>query len=88
MIIQIAIFCWFGETLIAKSSMIADACYKSKWYQYSPNARKTIILVMQVAQRNTAFKAGGFFQMSLLTFVMILRSAYSYFTVLLNSNAF
>lgn len=26
---------------------------------------------MQVAQRNTAFKAGGFFQMSLLTFVMV-----------------
>ncbi|KAK9695347.1 7tm Odorant receptor [Popillia japonica] len=82
-VVQIGMFCWFGENIHAKSSEIAESCYMAhEWYSISMSNKKIMFIIMERAKVPIIFKANGMFVLTLSTFVMVLRSGYSYFTVL------
>nr|UTQ11397.1 odorant receptor 7 [Holotrichia oblita] len=81
-IIQIGMFCWFGENIIIKSSEIELSCYMSEWRSCSTSNKRIFLIIMENAKTPIKFTAKGLFILSLGTFVMVLRSGYSYFAVL------
>nr|WLK66398.1 odorant receptor 41a [Holotrichia parallela] len=81
LIFQISIPCWFGQNIKTQSLGVTDSCYASEWYTCSTSTKKMIFVIMEKAKNPATLRAKPFFQLSLETFVMVLRNAYFYFTV-------
>nr|QZA75627.1 odorant receptor 27 [Plutella xylostella] len=86
-LIELLVYCYFGDVLINKSQQVAEAVYASSWQQTSLKTQRSLMLLMLRAQRPLSITAGKQFNLSLETFVVILKSSYSYFAVLNNNGA-
>nr|XP_023022535.1 odorant receptor 13a-like [Leptinotarsa decemlineata] len=82
MMIQLAMYCWFGNEIIVKSSAIRDACYEFKWFESDLETRKTIITIMERSKQPLVLKVGKFSMLSLQSFTSVIRTSYSYFTLM------
>nr|XP_015833045.1 PREDICTED: odorant receptor 49b isoform X6 [Tribolium castaneum] len=83
-IMQILLYCWFGNEVEAKSSNILYAIYESTWSEASKNSKKNLIIFSIRCQRPIKATAVKLFALSLRTFITIVRSGWSYFAVLYN----
>ncbi|KAF2892369.1 hypothetical protein ILUMI_13805 [Ignelater luminosus] len=81
-LIQISIFCAYGNEVIIESLKVHDACYMTEWTYCGPKVRKTLFFVMECAKRPVVLTAGKFVDLSLASLVSIFRAAVSYGTVL------
>ncbi|XP_011691915.1 PREDICTED: odorant receptor Or2-like [Wasmannia auropunctata] len=86
-LIQLFIYTWTSNDIIVQSVGISDAAYNSKWYLLPDNdlgraVKKGLIMIMIRARRPCKLTAGSFTVMSLDTFMGILSTAASYFTLL------
>lgn len=77
------IVCHYGQTLMDKSSDISEAVYETKWYEKTGKIRESLCLMLLRSQRPLSLKAAGLKVMSLATFLGVMSTAYSYFTLLL-----
>nr|XP_023027980.1 odorant receptor 13a-like [Leptinotarsa decemlineata] len=90
MMIQLAMYCWFGNEIIAKVmagissflSPISDACYEFKWFESDLETRKTIITIMERSKQPLFLKVEKFSILSLQAFTSVIRTSYSYFTLM------
>nr|AKC58539.1 odorant receptor 4 [Anomala corpulenta] len=82
---QIAMYCWVGQGLLTESDQIGESCYMSEWYTCNIATRKMFFIIMERSKRVISFKAGNFFELSFATLVMIIKNAYSYFTVIITA---
>ncbi|XP_062538237.1 odorant receptor 22c-like [Armigeres subalbatus] len=80
---HILMYSMLGSTLMSASTSVADAIYDIPWYQWSVAEQKNLLFVLRRSQRITALTTGKFFYINRTTFGMALRSAGSYFTVLM-----
>nr|AQM56051.1 olfactory receptor [Apolygus lucorum] len=71
-----------GQKLENESDELFKAFYSLRWYQYSPNARKSLNMMMRQARTPLIIDFHGRYKMNLANFMQILRSSYSYFTLL------
>ncbi|XP_044729200.1 odorant receptor 49b-like [Chrysoperla carnea] len=76
--------CYFGQQLIDESSKIALMAYSTAWFNGTPRLRKDIWFIIMRSQRPLQLTAASMGSMSLETFLRVMSSAYSYFTLLLN----
>nr|ALR72560.1 odorant receptor OR15 [Colaphellus bowringi] len=76
--------CWFSSEMQGKSENIPEAAYSCNWVTASKLFKKDLIFFILRAQKPLKFYAVGFFQISVETFVLIVRSSFSYYTVLNN----
>ncbi|XP_049825836.1 odorant receptor Or1-like [Aethina tumida] len=81
---ELFLYCYFGNELIYKSEQIFHAIYDCPWLNCDIMFKKTIVLFLIGTQRPIVVYVGGLFTMSLPVYVAILRSSYSYFTLLKN----
>ncbi|XP_068912467.1 odorant receptor 4-like [Tenebrio molitor] len=77
------IVCYYGQAIMDESSAISDAIYSFRWYEKESSMQKYVILILLRSQKALTLKACGLKVMSLATFLGVLYSAYSYFTLLL-----
>ncbi|CAB3243880.1 unnamed protein product [Arctia plantaginis] len=83
-ITQLFMFCWHSNEVMAKHENLIMGPYESKWWAASYRQRKTaLILSGQLCTKNI-FTAGPFADLTLSTFVNILKGAYSYYTLIRN----
>nr|XP_023018413.1 odorant receptor 85b-like [Leptinotarsa decemlineata] len=82
-LMMLFLVCFYGQILMDKSTDISEAIYGTKWYEKNPNIRRALTLLLLRSQRPLVLKAAGLRIMSLSTFLGVLYSAYSYFTLLL-----
>ncbi|XP_074037331.1 odorant receptor 46a [Leptinotarsa decemlineata] len=82
MMIQLAIYCWFGNEIIVKSLDIRDSCYNFKWFESDLKARKTITIIMERSKKPMLLTAGKFSVLSLQSYTSVMRTSYSYFALL------
>nr|AKC58564.1 odorant receptor 29 [Anomala corpulenta] len=80
LILQMFLTCWVGNDLISETSDITQACYLSEWYNCTPSTKKMFLIIMSNTQQPISLQS-IIFPVSFGTFVMILRSSYSYYTV-------
>ncbi|XP_045772957.1 uncharacterized protein LOC123872618 [Maniola jurtina] len=82
MMLQVFIYCYQGNQLVEESAAVATAAYTCPWYTCSIPVRRSLLLVMTRTRLSTKLTAGGFTQLSLATFMAIIKASYSFFTVL------
>ncbi|KAL6435405.1 hypothetical protein ACFW04_005413 [Cataglyphis niger] len=75
-----------SNDLMDESRAIGDAAYNANWQVLSHNdnkgVRNAVLMIMIRAMRPCSISAGGFFPVSLETFMTVLSTAVSYFTLL------
>ncbi|XP_012063184.1 PREDICTED: odorant receptor 30a-like [Atta cephalotes] len=80
--IEIFIICFAGEYLSLKSISVADAAYKSLWYDMPINQTKIISFVIMKSQKRLSITAGKMMDMSFEALTNIMRASASYVSVL------
>ncbi|RZC42373.1 7tm 6 domain containing protein [Asbolus verrucosus] len=85
-IIQIFLYCWFGNEVEVKSGRLLYAVFECDWTGLSPELKKNMMFFSLRLQKPLQISALGLFYLSLDTFVKILRTAYSYFALLRQVN--
>ncbi|XP_062537875.1 odorant receptor 49b-like [Armigeres subalbatus] len=80
---HILMYSMLGTALMSASASVSDAIYDVPWYQWSVSGQKNLLFVLRRSQRITALTTGKFFYINRATFGMALRTAGSYFTVLM-----
>nr|ALR72581.1 odorant receptor OR38 [Colaphellus bowringi] len=86
MLMEIFIVCYFGNEVILESSKLTKYAYHSDWRDCSQEFKRNLLFFMTRSQRALKLYAGGFFTLSLDTYVKILKSSWSYFVVLIQVN--
>ncbi|KAJ8961301.1 hypothetical protein NQ318_008987, partial [Aromia moschata] len=64
------------------TSSIGDAVYSSRWYQSDAKTMKTCLLIMMRTNRPATLDALPLGKMDYQLFLMILKTSYSYLTLL------
>lgn len=82
-LIQVLLLCIGGQKIIDSSKEIAIAVYELNWYENMNNEeRRSLMMIMIQSQKMCRLTAGKFAKISLKSFMMISKSAYSYFMLL------
>ncbi|KAJ3666971.1 hypothetical protein Zmor_002387 [Zophobas morio] len=81
---QIFFYCYYGSLLIQESDSLSSAIYLSRWYECDVHCKKALIVFMEHSKKPIVVTAGKLLPLSLETFTMILRRAYSLVAVLKN----
>ncbi|XP_050672890.1 odorant receptor 4-like [Leptidea sinapis] len=79
---QLFMFCWHSNQVLAKSSNVSLGPYQSAWWQTSVPQRRNILNLLGQLRATHTFHAGPFTDLTLSTFVSILKGAYSFYTLL------
>ncbi|XP_049825839.1 odorant receptor 2a-like [Aethina tumida] len=77
-------YCYYGTLLYQESNNVIDAIYSGEWYELDEKCKRALVVLMVRAQKPFLLSAGKFFTVSLETFTVVLRRAYSLFAVLNN----
>ncbi|XP_056640863.1 odorant receptor 4-like [Diorhabda sublineata] len=77
-------YSWFATEVTKKSENIAFAAYSCDWTGKSKEFQKDIMYLIQISQKPIKFHIHGLIGVSLETFLKVLKSSFSYYTVLKN----
>lgn len=70
-IMEIFLYCYFGNDLVYESHRMTDAIYSCNWMDQGRSFKKILIIFMQSTQKNMTIMAGGFFPVNLSAFVSV-----------------
>ncbi|XP_058805764.1 odorant receptor 13a-like [Phymastichus coffea] len=79
-------FCFFGQRLINKSEQISHKVYDTFWYNAKPSEIRAIAYIIKIAQIPLKLTAGKFTSLSAETFTSIMKTSFSYLSVLKATN--
>ncbi|XP_068630393.1 odorant receptor 10-like [Battus philenor] len=85
-LIQLLLFYWFSNEVTLESLNVCYGVYESDWISCNNKIKKELYLLGLSTRKKLVFKAGPFNAMSLTTFVSILRTSYSFYTLLNKTN--
>nr|WCC57362.1 odorant receptor 27 [Papilio dardanus] len=85
-LIQLLLFYWFSNEVTEESLKVSYGAFESDWVNCGKAIKKEIHLLGLTLSKRLVFKAGPFNEMSLTTFVYILRTSYSFYTLLNKTN--
>ncbi|XP_019884055.1 odorant receptor Or2-like [Camponotus floridanus] len=78
-------YCWFGNEVKLKSLQLSDNIYNIEWTILNNNMRKGLLMIMNRATIPIEFSSANIMSMNLESFVMVLKTSYSLFNVLIKS---
>ncbi|XP_045780282.1 odorant receptor 85b-like [Maniola jurtina] len=81
---QTGILCWYGQLLKDTSTGVAEALYNCGWYVAAHNVKKSILIMIHRSQKEVHITTYGFTIISLESYATILKTSWSYFTLLIN----
>ncbi|XP_033225457.1 odorant receptor 67c-like [Belonocnema kinseyi] len=82
--IEIFLYCWYGEQMIQQSAGIVEAVYEMNWNLLPLGSQKCLVLIMMRANKPIELIGASMVTMSVETLVKILKTSYSAFSVLKN----
>nr|QNH68059.1 odorant receptor 35 [Apriona germarii] len=82
-VMMLFLTCFYGQFILNESTTIADAAYQSEWYNGPLRLRKIIYLIILRSQKPLLLKVASIGVISLETFLWVMKTAYSYFALLL-----
>ncbi|XP_066584775.1 odorant receptor 10-like isoform X2 [Prorops nasuta] len=82
---QIFIYCWHGNELHLHAMDLALANYSCNWFESTNEFKRALQIMMIRTQRPLRLSAGNIMVLNLNTFMGIIRTSYSIFTVLQSS---
>ncbi|KAH0954175.1 OrU10, partial [Eciton burchellii] len=81
--IHMALYCAFGEVLLAKCNEIHYAVYDCEWYSLNPKVAKDLLVFMIKVSKPVYFTAGKVFPVNMVMFSDLIKTSASYISVLL-----
>ncbi|XP_063621005.1 odorant receptor 49b-like [Cydia splendana] len=81
-LVQLLILYWFSNEVTVESLSVSSGILESKWITMDAKIQKEVALLQLTTSKRLFFKAGPCNEMSLDTFVAILKTSYSFFTLL------
>ncbi|XP_011704296.1 PREDICTED: odorant receptor 46a, isoform A-like [Wasmannia auropunctata] len=81
-LVQIFIYCWFGNEVKIKSLQLMNSIYNTDWPALSNSNKKDILLIMRRATTPIEFTSAYIITMNLESFVALLKMSYSVFNLL------
>ncbi|XP_026464609.1 odorant receptor 4-like, partial [Ctenocephalides felis] len=69
---------------LAKSTQVSEAAYQCKWYITSTKFRASLRMMMMRSQKPIRITAGSFIDLTLQTYVAIVKASYSFFALIKN----
>ncbi|XP_072753284.1 odorant receptor 43a-like isoform X2 [Anoplolepis gracilipes] len=78
-------YCWFGTEVKLKSLQLSDNIYNIEWTTLNNNMKKGLLMMMNRANIPIQFTSANILSMNLESFVMVLKTSYSLFNVLVKS---
>ncbi|XP_048516116.1 odorant receptor 43a [Athalia rosae] len=83
MLIQLLLYCWNGNEVFLRSQAVTHTAMDStSWVILPQEMKKAFLLIMARSQKPMHMKAGGILDLSLSTYMMILKTSYSAFNLL------
>ncbi|KAL6422681.1 hypothetical protein ACFW04_010725 [Cataglyphis niger] len=82
MLTEIFIYCWFGNEVKLKSLQLTDRIFEINWSKLNNSFKKTLLMIMNRATIPIEFTSAYLFSMNLESFVGLLRTSYSVYTLL------
>uniref|UniRef100_A0A0K8TU64 Odorant receptor n=1 Tax=Epiphyas postvittana TaxID=65032 RepID=A0A0K8TU64_EPIPO len=80
--LDIFVYCYFGNQIILQASRVSTAAYQSVWPAMGVRPRRLLLNILLANKRPVAVRAGRFLPMDLHTFVIIIKTSFSYYTLL------
>ncbi|XP_072759927.1 uncharacterized protein [Anoplolepis gracilipes] len=79
---QVTMYCCIGNYLKTQMEDIAYSIYQSFWYEFSTKMIKNLIFIFMQTDSPVALQAGNFITVNLSTLVSLLKTSFSYLSVL------
>ncbi|XP_014361223.2 uncharacterized protein LOC106713035 [Papilio machaon] len=84
--LDIFVYCYFGNQIIIQAERVRGAVYGSGWQAMGARPRRLVLGLLLASGRGAALRAGNFLPMDLHTFLVIIKTSFSYYTLLVNVN--
>ncbi|EAT41957.2 AAEL006465-PA [Aedes aegypti] len=81
---QLLEFCLLGTVLYVKNEEITEAIYGTSWHLMEKPQQRCFALMLHKSQNFVEMTVGGLAPLNMETFVAIMKSIYSYFTMLIS----
>ncbi|XP_072746701.1 putative odorant receptor 92a [Anoplolepis gracilipes] len=85
MLMQIYLYCWFGNEVTLKSTEVGNAVYEMDWSTLSVDLMKTLLLIITRSKKPIIITSGYIVTLSNESFMKIIRISYSAYNVLQSS---
>jgi len=79
---QLTLYRFIGNYLKAQMEEIGLSIYQSAWYSFPKKLARNVIFILLQTKSPVALQAGNFIIVNLSTYVSILKSSFSYLSVL------
>jgi len=79
---QLTLYSFVGNYLKSEMEEIGLSIYQSAWYNFPRKLTRNIIFILMQAKSSVAIQAGNFILVNLSTYVSILKTSFSYISVL------
>ncbi|XP_063374468.1 odorant receptor 94b-like isoform X2 [Cydia amplana] len=84
---EIFLFCFYGNEVAHESQRLMESAYCMQWEDMPVKYRQYLIIFMERIKCSILPKAGKIVPLSINTFVQIVKTSYTFYTFLSNSNA-
>jgi len=79
---QLTLYSFIGNYLKSEMEEIGLSIYQSAWYSFPRKLVKNVIFILMQTKYPVALQAGNYIVVNLSTYVSILRTSFSYLSVL------
>ncbi|XP_066249279.1 odorant receptor 10-like [Euwallacea similis] len=79
---QLNLLAWYGNEIYLESMAVSDSVYESPWTNKSTEVRSILRMIILRAQRPLALKIGPFLPLTTYAAIAVIKSAYSFITVM------
>ncbi|XP_018052201.1 PREDICTED: uncharacterized protein LOC108689776 [Atta colombica] len=82
MLSQIFFYCWYGNEVKLRSRQLINNIFEMEWFKFNETAQKTLLMVMRRAVVPIEFTSACVISMNLDSFVGLLKTSYSAYNIL------
>ncbi|XP_076679569.1 uncharacterized protein LOC143374904 [Andrena cerasifolii] len=86
MLMQVYLYCWFGNEVTLKSTKAGDAIYEMDWTVLPVNVMKDLLIIMTRTKRTLQMSSGHVVTLSTGSFMSIMKITYSSYNILKDSS--
>ncbi|XP_045455153.1 odorant receptor Or2-like [Melitaea cinxia] len=87
-IAQLFMYCWHSNDVLYVSKDLSLGPYESVWWSRDVSEQKDVNILVDQFKKIIVFSAGPFTNITVTTFISILKGAYSYYTLLSQSQQY
>ncbi|XP_017766722.1 PREDICTED: odorant receptor Or1-like [Eufriesea mexicana] len=84
-LMQVYLYCWFGNELTLKSNKVSDAIYEMDWTALPAHVVKDLLLIIVRCRRPARMTSGHLVILSANSFMTVIKSSYSMYNALQNT---